>query len=298
MPLPIKKINQGEKDFPPLLGEIPGCPEQIFYMGKLPAAGEIMIAIVGTRKATGEGFRLAKEIGRDLARAGIVVVSGLAFGVDSAAHEGAILGNGKTVAVLPNGLDPIQPRSHYGLAQQILNQNGCIISEFSESRPFYKAQYLERNRLISGLCPAMVVVEAPIRSGSLSTARHALEQGREVFVVPGPAGHPNYEGSHMLLRNGARLVTSAKDIWEDLQISISRTSDVTNIDVNVRTSDVQKLDEGTRIILQTIQNAREPLHVDNIAETTKLEPNVVNQNLTFLMLEGLIEERNGKFRLK
>ena len=296
MPLPIKKINQGEKDFPPLLGEIPGCPEQIFYMGKLPAAGEIMIAIVGTRKATGEGFRLAKEIGRDLARAGIVVVSGLAFGVDSAAHEGAILGNGKTVAVLPNGLDPIQPRSHYGLAQQILNQNGCIISEFSESRPFYKAQYLERNRLISGLCPAMVVVEAPIRSGSLSTARHALEQGREVFVVPGPAGHPNYEGSHMLLRNGARLVTSAEEILEDLKETISNLEPLISKSAPAETIKIN--DEIQLAIFKAIQEAREPLHVDNIAETTKLEPNVVNQNLTFLMLEGLIEERNGKFRLK
>ena len=296
MPLPIKKINQGEKDFPPLLGEIPGCPEQIFYMGKLPAAGEIMIAIVGTRKATGEGFRLAKEIGRDLARTGIVVVSGLAFGVDSAAHEGAILGNGKTVAVLPNGLDPIQPRSHYGLAQQILNQNGCIISEFSESRPFYKAQYLERNRLISGLCPAMVVVEAPIRSGSLSTARHALEQGREVFVVPGPAGHPNYEGSHMLLRNGARLVTSAEEILEDLKETISNLEPLISKSAPAETIKIN--DEIQLAIFKAIQEAREPLHVDNIAETTKLEPNVVNQNLTFLMLEGLIEERNGKFRLK
>ena len=296
MPLPIKKINQGEKDFPPLLGEIPGCPEQIFYMGKLPAAGEIMIAIVGTRKATGEGFRLAKEIGRDLARTGIVVVSGLAFGVDSAAHEGAILGNGKTVAVLPNGLDPIQPRSHYGLAQQILNQNGCIISEFSESRPFYKAQYLERNRLISGLCPAMVVVEAPIRSGSLSTARHALEQGREVFVVPGPAGHPNYEGSHMLLRNGARLVTSAEEILEDLKETISNLEPLISKSAPAETIKIN--DEIQLAIFKAIQEAREPLHVDNIVGTTKLEPNVVNQNLTFLMLEGLIGERNGKFRLK
>ncbi len=252
-----------------------------------------MVAVVGTRKATGEGFRLAKEIGRDLARAGISVVSGLAFGIDSAAHEGALLGNGKTVAVLPNGLDPIQPRSHYGLARQILNQNGCIISEFSESRPFYKAQYLERNRLISGLCPAMVVVEAPIRSGSLSTARHALEQGREVFVVPGPAGHPNYEGSHMLLRQGARLVTNAEEILKDLDITTQGSP------TSFREVGLPKIEDKIQLaIFQAIQNAAEPLHVDNIAKTTKLEPNVVNQKLTSLTLEGLIEEKNGKFRIK
>jgi len=291
----VKNLKLTDKDFPPLLKEIPGAPEQIFYIGSLPRADKPMVAVVGTRKATGEGMRLAKEISRDLAKAGMAVVSGLAFGIDSAAHTGAILGNGKTVAVLPNGLDPIQPRSHYGLAREILSRDGCVISEFAETRPFYKAQYLERNRLISGLCPAMLVVEAPIRSGSLSTARHALEQGREVFVTPGPAGHPNYEGSHMLLRNGARLVTNAAEILEDLK----GINPEFLISAETETAEsVAIADNIQLVVFDTIKKSESALHIDNIVETTKLEPNIVNQKLTSLMLEGLIEENNGKFRLK
>ena len=295
MSLSINKVTVQEHEFLSLLKEIPGAPNEIFYMGHLPEVNETMVAIVGTRKATHNGLTLAKEIGRDLARENIIVVSGLAFGIDSAAHEGALFSNGRTIAVLPNGLDLIQPRSHYGLAQKILNQDGCIISEFSESRPYYKGQYLERNRLISGLCIAMVVVEAPIRSGALSTARHALEQGREVYVVPGPAGYPNYEGSHMLIRNGARLVTSAKDILEDLNIE-------PQIGANVSTSSAKSekthnLGSEEKLILETIKNTKEPISVDKIIKVTKLEIHIINQKLTFLMLEGLIEEKNGKFKL-
>ncbi len=294
MNLSINKVAVREHKYPSLLKEIPGAPNEIFYMGHLPEVNEIMVAIVGTRKATHNGLTLAKEIGRDLAQENIVVVSGLAFGIDSAAHEGALFNNGKTIAVLPNGLDLIQPRSHYGLAQKILNQDGCIISEFSENRPYYKGQYLERNRLISGLCIAMVIVEAPIRSGALSTARHALEQGREVYVVPGPANHPNYEGSHFLIRNGARLVTKAEDILEDLNIEPQTSADVST---NSAKSGIthNNLGKEEKLILETIKNNKHPVSVDKIIEMTKLEPNIANQKLTFLILEGLVEERNGKF---
>ncbi len=295
MPLPIKKVSWEDKDYPPLLKEIPDAPSKIFYRGHLPKKDEIMVAVVGTRKATISGLTLAKQLGRDLARSGITVVSGLAFGIDSAAHEGALLGNGKTIAVLANGLEPIQPRAHYSLAQKILNQEGCLLSEYSESQPYYQGQYLERNRLISGLCVAVVVIEAPIRSGALSTARHALNQGREVFVYPGPADHPNYEGSHMLLRQGARLVTSAKDILEDMGLTNDKLQMTNDKSDAIKTS----FDDETQfLIFKTLQEAAEPLHIDKIIEATKLEPNIVNQKLTFLMVEGLVEEKNGKFKIK
>ncbi|MFH0712785.1 MAG: DNA-processing protein DprA [Candidatus Jorgensenbacteria bacterium] len=295
MPLQIKKINPEDKDFPPLLREIPGRPEQIFYMGSLPNVEEVMVAVVGTRKATSEGMRLAKEIGRDLAEKGITVISGLALGIDSAAHAGALSAGGKTIAVLGNGLDYIYPAQNQNLARKILENKGAIISEYSEGTPSYPNQFLERNRIISGLSLAVVVVEAPIKSGALATAKHALEQGREVFVVPGPAGHPNYEGSHMLLRNGARLVTSASEILEDLKginpdFSIPAKSE--------RTETARVSDRIQLVIFEAIREAREPLYVDNIVETTKLEPNVVNEKLTSLMLEGLIEEKNGKFKIR
>ncbi|MBI4034030.1 MAG: DNA-protecting protein DprA [Candidatus Brennerbacteria bacterium] len=294
MSSPINKINLDDENFPHFLREIPGPPAEIFYKGRLPQKNEIMVAVVGTRKATNDGLTLAKRLGYGLAEAGITVVSGLAFGVDAAAHSGTLLAGGRTIAVLANGLEPVQPSAHHGLAEKILNQDGCIISEFAESGAYYKGLLLERNRLISGLCVAMVVVEAPIRSGSLSTARHALNQGREVFVAPGPAGHPNYEGSHMLLRNGARLVTSAKEILEDLQLE-----QILPTAVGTPTKVGAKIDDETQLaIFKTIQEAAEPLHIDNIVETTKLDPTIVNQKLTDLMLEGLVEERNGKFKVR
>jgi DNA processing protein len=295
MPSPIKKINLEDENFPLLLKEISDVPPEIFYRGRLPQNDEVMVAVVGTRKATEGGLALAKRIGHDLAKTGVTVVSGLAFGIDSAAHQGTLLGGGRTIAVLSNGLEPVQPRAHYGLAEKILNQDGCIISERAESGAYYKNQYLERNRIISGLCVAMIVIEAPIKSGALSTARHALNQGREVFVVPGSAGHPNYKGSHMLIRNGARLVTSVKEILEDLK-GINPDSQLPIFKREPK--EIPSIsDEVQLTILKTIQEAEEPLHIDNIVEITKLEPNVVNQKLTFLMLEGLVEEKNGKFKI-
>lgn len=289
----VKSVTADDKNYPTLLKEISDRPEKIYYLGKLPETNEVIIAVVGTRKATSEGIRLAKQISHELAARGITVASGLAFGIDGAAHEGALIGGGKTIAVLANGLSPISPRAHYGLAQKILKQNGCLISEYSESQPYHQGQFLERNRLISGLGLAMVVVEAPIRSGSLSTARHALNQGREVFVTPGPANHPNYEGSHMLIRNGARLVTSADEILEDLNLLSLKAvvKEKKQVKVNIE-------DKDGLAVFEAVRKVREPLNIDKIIEITKLEPQIVNQKLTFLILESLLEERNGKFSIK
>jgi DNA processing protein len=292
----VKNSKLTDKNFPPLLKEIPGAPERIFHIGRLPEVAELTIAVVGTRKATSEGVRLAKEIGRDLARAGATVVSGLALGIDSAAHAGTLLAGGRAVAVLGNGLNQVYPAQNQNLAEKILGAGGALVSEYPEGAPSLPHQFLERNRIISGLSHAVVVIEAPIRSGSLSTARHALEQGREVFVVPGPAGHPNYGGSHMLLREGARLVTNAEEILEDLKSSISNFEFLISKPEPPETKIIN--DEAQLLIFKTIQATGKPLHIDNIVEITKLEPNIINQKLTSLMLEGLIEERNGKFRAK
>ena len=264
-------------------------------MGRFPTAEGITVAVVGTRKATHEGIKIAKEIGRDLAKNGITVVSGLALGIDAAAHEGALKAQGRTIAVLGNGLDYIYPHQNLNLARKILEADGAIISEYPEGTPSYPSQFLERNRIISGLSLATTVVEAPIKSGSLSTAKHALEQGREVFVTPGPADHPNYAGSHMLLRNGARIVTSAEDILEDLK---GINPDFLSVIGSKPASEIKIEDQVQLVIFKTIQEAGEPLHIDNVVEKIKLESNVVNQKLTSLMLEGLIEETNGKFKIK
>ncbi|HXF43879.1 MAG TPA: DNA-processing protein DprA [Candidatus Paceibacterota bacterium] len=287
----IKKVIAGDTNYPHLLKEVKGAPKELYYMGVLPQF-EPMVAVVGTRKATPDGLAVAKNIGFDLARAGIVVVSGLALGIDAASHEGALRAGGRTLAVLGNGLDTIYPHSHYNLAQKILDQKGGIISEYPPGTPPLPHQFLERNRIISGLALATVVIEAPIESGALVTAKHALDQGREVFVVPGRVSQ-NYEGSHMLLRNGARIITSAADVLEDLSEALD------SYDLpDKKEKGISTRDEASLLILKTLENAEEPIYIDKIVEITKLDPNVVSQKLTFLTLDGAIEETNGKFQIK
>lgn len=273
----IKQIFPGDENYPLLLKEIPQVPPKFHYIGVLPSADSRMLAIVGTRKATEEGRRLARNFGRAAARVGLVVVSGLALGIDAAAHQGALDAGGKTLAVLGNGLPEIYPPSNRKLAEAIIKGGGCVISEYDEGVPPFPSQFLERNRIVSGLSAATVIIEAPMRSGALVTAKNALEQGREVFVVPGAARHPNYAGSHMLIREGARLVSSPDELFEDLSINVK--------------PDMSLADN---LIFKTIQTSGE-LSVDKLVEMTKLEPRLVNETLTLLMFEGLIKERNNKF---
>lgn len=214
----IKHIKKESSDYPSLLKEIKKPPSPLFYKGRLPEPDEFCVGIVGTRKAKSYGKRIAKEIAYELADKGITIVSGLALGIDAAAHKGTLEAHGRTVGVLANGLDTVYPKEHGTLAQRIVETNGCLVSEYSKGTSPKRNHFLERNRIISGLSKAIVIIEAPSRSGSLNTVRHALEQNREIFVVPGRADNKNYDGSHSLIREGARLVTSADEILKDLGI--------------------------------------------------------------------------------
>lgn len=269
-------------NLPPLLREIQNPPKNFYVKGVLPDFGRPWIAIVGTRKATTEGLRLAKNFGRELAQAGAVIVSGLALGIDSAAHQGTLEAGGTTVAVLANGLDKIYPAQNENMAKRILETGGALVSEYPEKTPSYPSQFLERNRIISGLSIATVIIEAPEKSGALATAGFAAEQGREIFVVPGPVNHPNYRGSHGLIRDGARLVTSADEILQDLGL---RT-------IKERGADHLPLaeNEAQRKIMESLKNAGRPLSIDEIISFAKLEPQVVNRELTLLSLRGAIRE--------
>jgi len=285
----IKSISFMEQNFPRLLREIPNPPPRIFVLGNFfddaapdPPGGGPKIAIVGTRKATSQGRSLAKEIARKLAEKGIIIVSGLAMGIDTAAHEGALFGNGKTIGVLACGLDNIYPRQNENLAKKIIETSGAIISEYPAGMPALPNQFLERNRIVSGLCVATIVIEAPRESGALVTARLAAEQGREVFVFPGAVNNLNYYGSHKLIRDGARLVSSVEDILEDLNIG---TPDAP------RTSNVQNIkDENQLLIFKTIQEAGQAVSIDKIIGLTKLEPQAVNQSVAVLIIQGTIKE--------
>lgn len=280
----IVEFNFNTEEYPFLLKEIPNAPKSVFVKGILPSREDVCVAIVGTRKVTANGRLIAKKIASELAEAGIVVVSGLALGIDTAAHEGAILGGGKTIAVLGNGLNYIYPASNENLANRIIESGGGLVSEYSPEIPSYPSNFLERNRIISGLSVAIVVVEAPIRSGSLSTARHALEQNREVFVVPGPANHFNYQGSHQLIRDGARLAVSGKEILEDLGVFVKKSAKDTEI--------AQGLTQEEKTVFDIIKSSSKPLSIDKIAELCNIEVRLINQYLSFLMIKGLIKESN------
>jgi len=288
---PLKTIYSHDENFPALLNQISNVPEKIFVLGDEAVLNEkLKIAIVGTRKASLAGRNLARKFAKELTQFGIVVVSGLAMGIDSAAHEGTVQNKGKTIAVLANGLDKIYPAQNENLANEILKNGGALISEYAPGLPSLPHQFLERNRIISGLCVATIVIEAPERSGSLATARFAAEQGREVFVVPGPSSDINYLGSHKLIRDGARLASSIKDIFEDLDIEIvgneNKKEKIFNID-----------DPEKKQIVDILIEAGEPLSVDKIANLTKLEPQTINQKIAFLVIEGIIKETEKGYTL-
>ena len=211
-------IRLGSPRFPALLAKIPNPPDLIWIQGDPAVCDKTVVAIVGARAASTEGRAIATAIATDLARAGVVVVSGLARGIDAAAHEGAIEGGGATVAVLGTGVDVVYPAEHRELSARIA-ASGVLITEFPPGTPPRVNHFPRRNRIISGLSRAVVVIEAAEKSGSLITAREALDQGRDVMAVPGRVAGGHYRGCHALLRDGAKLVESAVDILQELGLA-------------------------------------------------------------------------------
>jgi DNA processing protein len=218
----IKKTRETDKNFPHFLKNIPNSPKELYFLGSLLKKDDIPIAIVGTRKATKKGLEITKNISFNLSKRGFTIVSGLAKGIDTVAHKSALKAGGKTIAVLANGLDTIYPKENKKLAKEIILQGGGIISEYPEKTELKPYRFLERNRIVSGISIAVLIIEAPIRSGTLSTANHGLKQGKEIFVIPGSVDNINYQGSHKLIRDGARLVTNYEDIIEDLKMYLEK----------------------------------------------------------------------------
>ncbi len=283
----IRLIFQEEQNFPKLLREAPDAPVAIYCRGKLEAL-ESAIAIVGTRKATGHARELAKKFGNELGKAGMAVISGLALGIDAAAHEGALLAGSYTVAVLANSLERIYPKQNEDLSKRILDSGGALISEYPVGSETLRYRFLERNRIVSGIAGATLVIEAPEQSGSLVTANMALEQNREVFVVPGPVQHPNYLGSHGLIRAGARLVTTPQEILEDLGIEIAAAEQSASVER-------ANLSLPESVILQAVSSESRGIPVDKIQEITKMSVLDLSQHLTFLEIKGLIKEESGRY---
>ena len=211
-------ITLNQSTYPEELRQTAAPPFVLFYQGSLELLEKgFPLALVGTRRASQEGLNLAFRFGFELAQDGLTVVSGLAIGIDGSAHRGALEAPGGTIAVLGGGLGCIYPSRHRNLARQIVEKGGLLLSEYRPTHPAVAPQFKARNRIIAGLGKGVLVVEAPARSGALITAEFALNEGREVFALPGSVANPNWTGSNRLLREGAKLVLEVADIYEEFQ---------------------------------------------------------------------------------
>ncbi len=218
-------LTADDPRYPPLLRTIPDYPGALFVKGNPEALNSVQLAVVGSRAPSWYGERWGKILCEQLSQSGFTITSGLACGIDGIAHHATLSAKGRSLAVLGNGLFSIYPRRHQALAARLIESEGAIVSEFPLSAPPWPANFPRRNRIISGLSLGVLVVEAALRSGSLVTARYALEQGREVFALPGPIGNPGCEGPHWLIKQGATPVTDAGDILENLRYGLHWLTD-------------------------------------------------------------------------
>jgi len=270
------------KEYPELLREISTPPYLLYARGEILPQDELAVAIVGTRMPTAYGRQIAYDLAYNIAKNGITVISGLALGTDSAAHQGALDANGRTIAVLGCGADTIYPISNRALAEKIQKQ-GAIISEFPLGMPPLKQNFPARNRIISGMSLGTVVVEAPEDSGSLITARFALEQGREVFGVPGNVTSKMSDGPNNLIKMGAKAVTSHSDIIDELNLAqvLGETGAKEII--------ADSKDEAE--ILKHL--SKEPAHIDSIVRQSGLETSIVGSTLTLMEMKGKVRNISG-----
>ncbi len=276
--------------YPPLLSELPDPPPLLYVHGKLHPSAD-RISVIGARAATNYGINAAQSISRGLSAMGLTVVSGMARGIDTAAHRGALSGGGRTVAVLGSGLGRIYPPENDRLFHEIA-ENGAVISEFPVLTPPEPHNFPRRNRIISGLSLGTVVVEAGKRSGSLITARLALEQGREVFAVPGSIRSFKSSGTHSLLKQGAKLTESAKDVAEELAFVFNSPplNRVIKQDGENRRFDGLSRDE-TRV-LDGLEPY--PVHIDDIMRQLSIDPGRLSAVLLELELKGFVTQSPGK----
>jgi DNA processing protein len=284
-------VDWAAPEYPPALRTIADAPLALLVAGDTEVLARPALAIVGARRASGEGRGLAAAIGRDLAAAGLLVVSGLAAGIDAAAHGGALDGGGATVAVMATGLDDVYPRWHRALAARI-RERGALVTEYPTETPPLPMNFPRRNRIVSGLGSGVIVVEARGRSGSLVTARLALEQNRLVFAVPGDVGRSLHEGTNGLLRDGAILVRSAADVLEDVAPQLLPALE----EARARRSEAS-LSREEALVVDALRSGHYQL--ESLMNSTGMALGRLSEVLLTLELRGLIAETAGKrFRLR
>lgn len=291
--LGIRIIQWGTEEYPHYLANISDPPPLLYLSGTLLPEDERAVAVVGSRQASAYGLSVCKQICQELAWKGWTVVSGMARGIDSAAHRGALAGGGRTLAVWGTGLDVVYPKENQELSQQIAS-SGAIISELPLGTPPEPGNFPVRNRIISGLSLGVTVVEATARSGSLITARMALDQDRQVFAVPGPIGRHGVEGPHRLIKEGAKLVERADDIIEELLPMVDRKLHVETTEIkSFPTGELPALNEMERQLWDLL--GMDPLHIDAIARQVDLTVAATAEVLLHMEIKGLIKQLPGTF---
>lgn len=276
--LDIGVIVLGLKNYPTLLRELPDPPAVLFVKGKVTQHDDLLLAVVGSRKFSIYGKRLTEEIVPELVAAGVTIVSGLALGIDGIAHEASLVAGGKTIAVLGCGLDAIYPSSHAALAHRILAQGGALLSEFPPGVPSYPSNFPIRNRIIAGLSLGTFVVEGSLESGSLLTAKAALEYNREVFAAPADIFRETAAGTNNLLKMGATVVTSASDILAALSIPQRNAAK--------KAREVVPDTPEEAVLLQYISD--DPVHIDVLVKSSKMEVERVGSTLILMEMKGKI----------
>jgi len=287
-----------DPDYPALLQEISDPPPLLYLHGNARVLHEPQLAMVGSRNPTTAGRQTAIDFARHLSAAGLVITSGLALGIDTAGHRGALDAGSATIAVMGTGLDRVYPASNRGLARQIAGI-GVLVSEFPPGTPPRAENFPRRNRVISGLSLGTLVVEAAVRSGSLISARYALEQGREVFAIPGSIHNPLARGCHHLIRQGAKLVETAQDVMDELgALANAFNPGATTTSPSREQETSPQLAEDYAQLLESI--GFENTSIDMLVKTTHLTPAEVSSMLLQLEMNGYIAANPGGFynRLK
>ena len=297
-------VTLGDSDYPHLLRQTARAPVVLFVIGTPGALWLPQIAVVGSRNPTSGGLRNAGEFVSALAGSGFAITSGLALGIDEKAHRSALEAGRPTIAVAGTGLDQVYPARHRDLAYEIAQSGGALVSEFPTGTPPRPANFPQRNRIISGLALATLVVEGGKRSGSLITARMATEQGREVFAIPGSIHNPLARGCHQLIRQGATLVDDCTEMAEavqplvaeltnELRIAVSESPEGQNSAPEAATAgtDPSDLDDDYLMLLEAL--GYDPMSIDAIVENTQLTPESVSSMLLILELDGHVQACPG-----
>ena len=285
-------ITQNSPEYPRSLTEIHSPPIVVYVWGEIQERDHHAIGIIGARRTTHYGMECAKKLSYQLAYAGLTIVSGLARGIDTAAHHGAIAAKGRTIAVIGSGLLEIYPPENRALAEKIRNGNGAVVSEFSMQIQPDRQTFPMRNRIISGWSHGILVVEAGLNSGALITASQAIDQGRSVYAIPGHINAPSAMGSNRLIQQGAKLVMSADDILDDLEILLPEAKPSPEAAVRP----LPELSTDERRVYDAIDSAETP--IDRIAAKCDLPSGTVSSTLLRLELKRLVKQLPGKYFVK